>query len=172
LSTTSLPIPHLIPLALGLAVAIGFDLGRRRIPNVVCALVFVFGLVVRGVDQGLLAALSGVGSAALILAILFRPWQAGGLGGGDVKLASATAAWVSFGQLVWFALATALAGGVVALACYLLSRAPARAGIRANLTLSLLHNELPPAPSHRAGGVSVPYALAIAAGAFVAFFNA
>ena len=85
------------------------------------------GLIVRGVDQGPLAALSGVGAAALVLALLFRPWQAGGLGGGDVKLAAATAAWVSFGQLVWFALATGLAGGAVALVCYLLSRAP-RAG--------------------------------------------
>ena len=167
-----MPIPHLIPLALGLAVAVVFDLGRRRIPNLVCAFVFVSGLIVRGIDQGPLAALSGVGAAALVLALLFRPWQAGGLGGGDVKLAAATAAWVSFGQLVWFALATGLAGGAVALVCYLLSRAPARAGIRANLTLSLVHNELPPAPSHRAGGVSVPYALAIAAGAFIAFFKA
>jgi prepilin peptidase CpaA len=116
-----------------------------------------------------LAALTGVGAAALVVAALYRPWLMKGIGGGDVKLAAASGAWVGFGQLPWFALATAAAGGVVALVCYALARAPARADIRANLTVAVLHNEL---PSHRAGHISVPYALAIACGAVVAFWVA
>jgi hypothetical protein len=36
----------------------------------------------------------------------------------------------------------------------------------------VLHNELPSVPSHRAGHISVPYALAIACGAVVAFWVA
>jgi prepilin peptidase CpaA len=168
----TLPIPHLAPLALGLAAGIVWDLRHRRIPNAVSGFVFVAALVVRGIDQGALAALTGVGAAALVVAALYRPWLMGGIGGGDVKLAAATAAWVGFGQLPWFALATAAAGGAVALICYALARGPARADIRANLTVAVLHNELPSVPSHRAGHISVPYALAIACGAVVAFWAA
>jgi Flp pilus assembly protein protease CpaA len=165
----SLPIPHLGPLALGLSAAIIWDLRYRRIPNVVVAFVLLAALVIRAMDQGGLAALSGVGVAALVVAALYRPWRLGGIGGGDVKLAAATSAWVGFGQLPWFVLSTAAAGGVVALLCYFWNRAPARAEIRANLTLAILKDELPSVPSHRAGHVSVPYALAIACGAAVAF---
>lgn len=166
------PIPHLAPLALGLAAGIVSDLRHRRIPNAISGFVFVAALVVRAIDQGALASLTGVGAAALVVAALYRPWLMGGIGGGDVKLAAATAAWVGFGQLPWFALSTAVAGGAVALVCYGLARAPARADIRANLTVAVLHSELPSVPSHRAGHMSVPYALAIACGAVVAFWLA
>jgi len=89
----TLPIPHLAPLALGLAAGIVWDLRHRRIPNAVSGFVFVAALVVRGIDQGALAALTGVGAAALVVAALYRPWLMKGIGGGDVKLAAATGAW-------------------------------------------------------------------------------
>ena len=155
-------------MGLGLAVAIVCDLRARRIPNTVSAALLVAAVVVRGLNQGGLAALSGVGAAALVVAALYRPWLMGGIGGGDVKLAAATAAWVPFGRLHWFALSAAVAGGLIAVVYYFVARPGARAEIRANLTLTVLHNELPSVPSHRAGLPSVPYALAIAAGAAVA----
>ena len=90
-----------------------------------------------------------------------------------MKLAAATGAWVGLSQLVWFALAGALAGGVVAVVCYLFAPAAARADVRANLVLAGLHGELPPdVASHRKGQVSVPYAVAISAGAAVALLVA
>lgn len=168
----TLPIPHLGILAVGLVAAIVWDLWRRRVPNVICGFIFISALIVRTIDQGGLAALSGAGVAALVVATLYRPWRLGGIGGGDVKLAAATGAWVGFAQLPWFALATAVAGGLVALVCYFLGRAPARAEIKTNLTLAVLHSELPAVPSHRTGHISVPYALAIACGAAVAFWLA
>ena len=168
----TLPTPHLGLLALGLSTAIICDLRVRRIPNAICAFVFLSALVVRAIDQGGLAALSGAGVAALVVAALYRPWRLGGIGGGDVKLAAATGAWVGFAQLPWFALSTAAAGGLVAVICYFLVRPAPRAEIRANLTLAVLQNELPSVPSHRAGHMSVPYALAIACGAVVAFWLA
>jgi prepilin peptidase CpaA len=165
----SLPVFHLGLLGLGLGAAIIFDLWRRRIPNPVCAFVFLAGLLIRGIDLGGLSALSGAGAAALVVAALYRPWLMGGIGGGDVKLAAAVAAWVPFARLPWFALSAAATGGLFAVIYYFRAGAPAKAEIRANLTLSVLHNELPPVPSHRAGHLSLPYSLAIASGAAVVF---
>jgi prepilin peptidase CpaA len=124
--------------------------------------------VVRGLDSGLMASLSGLAAAALVILTLHRVWVVGGVGGGDVKLAGATAAWVGLGKLIWFALSTAVAGGLVALVCYLVARAPARAEVRTNLTLAVLQGDLPAIPAQRPGHVSVPYAVAIAAGAAIA----
>jgi prepilin peptidase CpaA len=163
------PFPHLAPLWIGLAAAVVSDLRRRRIPNAVSAFVMVAGLAVRGIDHGWVAALSGMGAAALVVAALYRPWLMGGIGGGDVKLAAAVAAWIPFSHLPWFALSAGATGGVFAVIYYFRARAPARAEIRANLTLTVLQNELPSVPSHRAGHLSLPYSLAIASGAAVVF---
>jgi prepilin peptidase CpaA len=166
-----MPVRLLGPLGLGLILSVVCDLRKRRIPNAVSAWILISGLTVRGFEQGAGALFSGVGAAALVVAALYRPWLLGGIGGGDVKLAAATAAWVPFGRLHWFALSTAAAGGLVAAVCYLVARGAARAEIRANLTLTALQNELPTVPSHRAGHPSVPYALAIAAGAAVSLLG-
>src|SRR3954462_14375890 len=165
----TLPTPHLGPLCLGLAIAVGSDLRRRRIPNAVSAFVFFSGLAVRAIDESYGQGLSGLGAAALGVAALYRPWLMGGIGGGDVKLAAATAAWMPFARLPWFALSAAATGGLFAVIYFFRARAPARAEIRANLTLAVLQNELPSVPSHRAGHVSLPYSLAIASGAVVVF---
>ena len=156
------------PLGLGLVWAMVGDLRRRRIPNVVAGFIFVAGLAVSGYDGGVRSLLSGLAAAVILVLVLFAPWRTGGLGGGDVKLAAAVGAWVGLSHLVWFGLATALAGGIVAGVCYLFARAPARAEVRANLILAALHGDLPAEASHRKGHMSVPYAVAIAAGAAVA----
>ena len=168
----TLPIPHLGPLGLGLAAAIVSDLRRRRIPNAICGFVFFCGLTIRVIDQGWLQALMGVGAAALVVAALYRPWLAQTIGGGDVKLAAASALWIPFSRLHWFALGAALVGGLVALINYFLARRPVQDEIRANLTLMVLRGDLPVVPSHRSrqDHRGVPYAVAIAGGVFVAFF--
>jgi prepilin peptidase CpaA len=164
-----LPVLHLIPLGLGLGWAAVTDLRRRRVPNAVTGFVLLSGLVVTALDGGALAPLSGLAAFGLVLVALWRPWRVGGIGGGDVKLAAATAVWVGLGELLWFALATALAGGVVALVCFAVAGKAARADMKANLTLAVMRAELPEVPTHRTH-VSVPYALAIVAGAVVVFF--
>jgi prepilin peptidase CpaA len=165
----SLPILHLTPLAVGASWAIVCDLKRRRIPNAVSGLVLVSGLGLQTFDNGWLAGLSGLAASFLLLAVLYKPWTAGGIGGGDVKLAAATASWVGLSQLIWFALAAALSGGIVAGVCYLLAPAAVKADVRANLVLAGVYGDLPPAAaSHRKSRVSVPYAVAIAGGAAVA----
>jgi prepilin peptidase CpaA len=97
--------------------------------------------------------------------LLYRPWLAGGLGGGDVKMASAAAIWVGLDGMIRYALAVAAAGGVVALIMYLLSRKSVRQEVRANLTLAALQQTLPTVEIRKPGRPSVPYGLAIAAGA-------
>ena len=103
----SLPLSQLGPLGLGLAWAVVCDLRRRRIPNVVAASVFVVGLGMRGYDGGFRAALSGLAAAVLLFILLYGPWRAGAIGGGDVKLAAADGAWVGLAGLPWFVLVDA-----------------------------------------------------------------
>jgi prepilin peptidase CpaA len=165
------PVPHLLPLGLGVGAAVVDDLRRRKVPNWISGLVALSGLTTRFIDQGPVAALAGMGVAVLVIAALCRAWQAGGVGGGDVKLAAAVAVWmVGWTQIIAFVLVGAVAGGVVSLACYVLARRSVREDIRTNLTLAFLQHELPTAPTHKDGRVVVPYALAIAAGASVLAF--
>lgn len=167
-----IPIAYLIPLAVGAAWGMVCDLRGRRIPNAVSGLLLVIGLIVRGHVGGFSAVASGLAAALVILLVLYRPWTAGAIGGGDVKLASAFGAWVGLGHLVWFVLASALAGGVVAAVVYLFASPAARAEVKANLVLAGLHGQMPEVPSHRKGHLSVPYAVAISAGAAVALLVA
>jgi prepilin peptidase CpaA len=168
-----LPILHLAPLALGLAWAIVCDLRRRRIPNAVSAFVLLSGLTMHAINGAWLDLLSGAGATVALVLVLYKPWRAGGIGGGDVKLAAATGAWVGLSHLIWFALAAAVSGGVVAAICYLLAPPATRADVRANLLLAGLHGEMPPeVASHRKTHVSVPYAVAIGGGAAVALLFA
>jgi prepilin peptidase CpaA len=149
-----------------------FDLRRRRIPNAVAGFVFVTGLVASGYHGGVLGALSGLSASVVLVGLLFAPWKGGGIGGGDVKLAAATGAWVGLPHLIWFVLASALAGGVVSAVFYLFASPAARAEVKANLVLAGLQGEMPPVASHRKGHLSVPYAIAISAGAIIAILVA
>jgi prepilin peptidase CpaA len=165
---TPLPIAHLGVLGLGLICAAIYDLTRRRVPNPISGFVFATGIGINWFDNGVVAALSGFAAAVVMILALYAPWRAGGIGGGDVKLAGAVGAWVGLSHLLWFVLVTVAAGGLVAAGVYLTSRPSTRAEVRANLVLAGLHQDLPPVPSHRLGHPSVPYAVAITAGAAVA----
>jgi prepilin peptidase CpaA len=167
-----LPFAHLSLLGIGLLWAAISDLKRRRVPNAVSAFVFTGGIGINWFDLGAGAALGGLAAAVLSILVLFAPWKAGGIGGGDVKLTAAAATWVGLSHFVWFILATALAGGVVAAIGYLLARSSTRAEVRANLILAGLQGQLPPVPTHRSGHPSVPFAVAIAAGSAVAILVA
>ena len=168
----NLPTLLLSPLGAGLLCASVLDLRRRRIPNAISAFVFVSGLGVSTYLHGMLALGSGLAASLLLLAVLWGPWRAGGIGGGDVKLAAGVGAWVGLSHLVWFVLASALAGGVVAAAVYLFASPAARAEVKASLVLASAHGQMPEVPSHRKGHLSVPYAVAISAGAAVALLVA
>jgi Flp pilus assembly protein protease CpaA len=95
-------------------------------------------------------------------------------------MAAAVAIWVGLGGMIRYALAVAAAGGVVALIMYALSRNEARQDIKANLTLAALQQTLPTVEIRKDGSAgkpetsgrrSVPYGLAIAAGAAFALLT-
>jgi prepilin peptidase CpaA len=175
------PAIHVVPLAICLGAAACWDLAKRTIPNVLTVSVATLGVGVQVWDNGCLAALSGLAAAVLSIIVLYRAWLAGGIGGGDVKLAAASAIWIGLPHFVGFALATAIAGGVVAVICFGISGRGARQQIQANLTGALLMQQLPVIDqrSPTAGGtvtkgggarVSVPYGIAVAIGAGMALW--
>jgi prepilin peptidase CpaA len=165
------PAPHLLVLGVCLMIATAWDVAKRRIPNLVTGAVALLGVVAQLVDRGAWSVASGVAAAAVSVALLYRPWTAGGIGGGDVKLAAAVAIWVGLGGMIRYALAVAAAGGVVALVMYLTSRKAIRQDVRTNLTLAALQQTLPTVEARAAGRPSVPYGLAITAGAAFALLT-
>lgn len=91
-------------------------------------------------------------AAAVVFAGGFALFAAGWMGGGDVKFASAVALWLGWGQLVDFALAFSIYGGVLTLLVLITDRA------------------LAPLPALRIGFLArfperrqVPYGIALAA---------
>jgi prepilin peptidase CpaA len=167
-----LNLDYPLPLAaayLGLlGAAVVFDVRFRRIPNAIAATIAVGGVAAQVAYHGWLAGLVGLGGGLGIIILLWLPWTQGGLGGGDVKLAGAAAAWFGLASLPVYVLTGALAGGIVALICYALSRSQARGVIRSNLGLAALLRAWPVVGPGGEGRVSVPYAVAIATGALCA----
>ena len=141
-----------------LAVAAAADVAWRRVPNALVVALAALGLAAQVSAGGWRAALLGAAGVTLVLLVLIPVWSRGALGGGDVKLAAACAAWLALGDLPVFALAVALAGGLVAAAAFLLSRRAPAVGDRVAVL----------AAPGRSRPVRVPYAIAIGAGALVA----
>jgi prepilin peptidase CpaA len=146
-----------------------WDVRFRRIPNGVTLLALVAGIAWAWSRDGVIGGLTALGAAMVVVALLWLPWVTGRLGGGDVKLGAAAATVVGMGGLTRFLLASALAGGLVALVAYFRSSRKARSEMRTNLTLAVAGQplDLPARPS-TPGRVSVPYGVAFVVGAFVA----
>jgi len=105
--------------------------------------------------------LAHVGAAGTVLAVTFLFFARGWIGGGDAKLAAATALWFGFDHLVVYLLYASIFGGV--------------------LTLAMIRFRLMPLPQmladqdwvkrlHRLDG-GVPYGIALAAAALLIYPN-
>ncbi len=105
--------PAVLPPLLALAGAM--DLVSRSIPNRLILLILVsFGVYVAGAP--LAEILAHAACAFLVLIGGFALFAKSLIGAGDAKLLSAVALWFGFDHLVPLLAATALAGGVLALA--------------------------------------------------------
>ena len=163
------PPLHMAVVLSALGVAALLDVQERRIPNALCAGLAVAGIGAQLVAHGWEATLWGILAGMAVIVIMWGVWTRGGIGGGDVKFAAATAIWLGVEILPVFFLAAALAGGVVAGCTYCMSRHDARLSIRRSLVLALWSRRLPPT-TRSADRPSVPYAVAIALGGSIALF--
>jgi prepilin peptidase CpaA len=158
------PIAELAPLLVAtvlLAMAAMLDLAFRKIPNWLPLALTADGLVLRVLSGELLAGIAA-GTVVFILCALL--WRRGLLGGGDVKLLGATATVVQAPFAASFILSVSLAGGLLALVYLALRQiVPQRGRARpATLVARIARIE-----QRRIGQCrSLPYACAIAAGAF------
>lgn len=135
------------------------DIRRRIIPNLaVAALLAVFvawASLVLGIGPALVSALAAGG---LALAVTFALYVFNIVGAGDSKLFAVAALFFGLGYLPAFALATVLAGGMVALAS--LALRPRRAAVMLSIG------------GKGDWGRGVPYGVAIAAGAALILWGA
>jgi prepilin peptidase CpaA len=150
------------------------DLRSRRIPNVLtfgaAAAGIVFHAVVPGGDTVTTAVLGWVVGAG----VFFIPFALGGLGGGDVKLLAALGAWLGPAGIIWAALYTGVAGGVMAIVAAVASGYSRKA--MSNIYLLLAHwrvagvRALPQLTLDTSEGPRLAYAIPIFAGTVVAIW--
>lgn len=102
--------------SLGLAaVACGWDLRTRRIPQVLTLGGAIAGLAFHVVSGGWTAGVASATGWAVGIAIFFLPFALGGLGAGDVKLLGAIGAWLGPMNALWVGLYAGAAGGILAI---------------------------------------------------------
>jgi prepilin peptidase CpaA len=143
-----------------MAYAAASDLLTMTIPNRV-SLLLVLSFPVLAILGGLSwdAMLMHVSAGALILMVCFGMFTRGWIGGGDAKLAAATALWLGFDTLMAYLLMSALAGGMLTLAILSLRLWPLPIFALQWNWLSRLHD--------RSSGV--PYGIALAGAALVVY---
>lgn len=108
-----------------MAYAAASDLVTMTIPNWLClTLVAAFGLCAASAGFGWSAAGWHLAAGLLVLAICFGLFAAGWIGGGDAKLAAATALWLGFEQLLPYLVVASLFGGLLAVVLVKLRESP------------------------------------------------
>ena len=154
---------HLVVLSVGVALllcAALHDIVARTVPNWLAGLVAAAGLVTQ-VAQGTI--LVGALSATIVFVIAALAWRRGWMGGGDVKLLGAVALLVPPDAVPGMVMATALAGGLLAVVYLVARRRLARPGCPK--PGSLLARALRAERWRLRRGGPMPYAVAIACGA-------
>jgi len=142
------------------------DLASRTIPDGVSVGLAVLGLAAHAAEGDGAALGLSAATAALLFLVLVLLHARGALGGGDVKLASALALGLSPLATLDFLLATALAGGALALAYIALGRllADARHLLPLRAAAALPRRVLAVEQRRIRRGGPLPYAAAIAVG--------
>jgi prepilin peptidase CpaA len=157
--------------AMALLFAAAHDVAVRTVPNLVSLIVALSGLGLNALDGQLLPALFRGG---LVFAVAWYCWRRGWIGGGDVKLLTACVLLVPPASVPELILATATAGGLLALSYLALERLvcgnapplPAGSGRRRGLLRRIWRAER--RRIHRR--LSLPYSCAIAAGVLLTLY--
>jgi len=143
-----------------MAFAASSDLFTMTISNRICLALTVgfFALaLVSGMSGGEILSHSGAGLAVLAVAFCFFAF--GWIGGGDAKLAAATALWLGFDHLLDYAIYASIFGGALTLLIIKFRGLPLPAPLARQGWVQRLHQS--------DGGV--PYGIALAAAALVVY---
>ena len=98
-------------------------------------------------------------AAAVVLAVAFVFFSQGWIGGGDAKLAAATALWFGFDYLLAYMIYASLCGGALTLAIIQFRKLPLPAVLARQGWILRLHET----------GAGVPYGIALAAAALTVY---
>jgi len=143
-----------------MAFAASSDLFTMTISNrVTLALVGGFLAMALISGMGLNDVLTHAGAAATVLAVTFVFFARGWIGGGDAKLAAATALWLGFDHLVVYLLYASIFGGVLTLAMIRFRLMPLPQALADQEWLKRLHRL----------DAGVPYGIALAAAALMIY---
>ena len=143
-----------------MAFAASSDLLTMTISNKV-SLALVAGFLALAFATGMGPAEIGshVGAGALVLAVAFVCFACGWIGGGDAKLAAATALWLGFDHLLTYLFDASLLGGALTLLMLKFRVTPLPAVLHGHGWAERLH--------HKDSGV--PYGIALAAAALLVY---
>ena len=86
----------LVTMVVFTAVAAGWDLREKRIPNKLTLPMFFAGWIYQIAFHGWAGVLDGLAGFAIGFGVLFVLWFIGGGGGGDVKLMGAMSVWMGY----------------------------------------------------------------------------
>ena len=143
-----------------MAFAASSDLLTMTISNrISLALAGAFFLLTLVTGMSLAAIGMHLAAAALVLAVCFGFFSQGWIGGGDAKLASATALWLGFDFLLDYLIYASLFGGVLTLVLIQFRKLPLPGPLARQAWILRLHD---------AGG-GIPYGIALAAAALTVY---
>jgi prepilin peptidase CpaA len=145
-----------------LAMAAVLDLAFRKIPNWLPLALTADGLVLRVLSGELLA---GIAAGTVVFVLCALLWRRGLLGGGDVKLLGAAATVVHAPYAASFILSVSLAGGLLAVV-YVVLRQIILRRVQGRRRATLMARIARIERRRICQRGSLPYACAIAAGAF------
>jgi prepilin peptidase CpaA len=117
-----------------------------------------FALAFTG-GMGMAEILSHLGAAWVVLLAAFGFFTRGWIGGGDAKLAAATALWLGFDHLLTYFIYASLFGGVLTLALVQFRMSPLPSALARHDWLVRLHRK----------DAGVPYGIALAAAALAVY---
>ncbi len=143
-----------------MAFAASSDLVSMTIPNRV-SLLLVAGFLAFSALMGLSWTAIGMhlAAGALVLVITFSMFACGWIGGGDAKLAAATAVWCGFPTLMEYSLIAAVLGGLLTLGLLLGRTFMLPAFAQKHAWIVRLHDKT----------TGIPYGIALAAAGLIIF---
>jgi prepilin peptidase CpaA len=150
-----------------LAVASVSDVTQHRIPNALVVGVAGVSLAQAAVRGGFVALGSSLLAIVVVGALIWPAWTRRWIGGGDLKLAAATGAWLGVTSVPTFLVASSVTIGVMSLASYALSARATRADVRRNLVFAARGVAFTAPLGSQAGRAQVPAGAGFAVGAIV-----